>query len=434
MIVYINSIPAVFSHLTHIPLSIVGIAFFFLIVIGTAFLFATALKAVIPELIHQQIQFIYISWLFCSLWTYYHGYFGQREQLIFLFFMPFFVLRHARYIQAYIPLHLTIIITLIAFCGVAIKPYYILPILVIEAIHVLVHRCYTKPFTSVEIPLCVCLGILYMAHLFFIPGMSSFYNYWLEVTLRGYSAYDVGWKAVLITLLNVPFLFLYLILVFFLCLVIFHNKKSLFLLSSCCGWFACCSLALYFWQAKGWPYQTLPFYHSIFIGIALLVLALQRPITEKLSLYLPLLSVISFFVVAVCYPNPFFLMRAPFQVPPFSFPNTKIVQVIESLTEPDDSVLFLNTSITPGFPALTYTGRRHGGRFLCTFPLAFFFKNSSDYIPEKQWRDDEARFYELIEKDVHTLKPKLIFINTHDHLQGTAPYFRSNRTVPRASC
>jgi hypothetical protein len=98
--------------------------------------------------------------------------------------------------------------------------------------------------------------------------------------------------------------------------------------------------------------------------------------------------------------------------------------MIESLTEPSDKVVFLNPYIRPGFPALTYTGRMPGIRFLTTFPRAWIFKHSSDYIPGKQWIDDEAIFYEMLEKDVTELKLKLIFIATNDDLQGTASYFK----------
>jgi hypothetical protein len=65
-----------------------------------------------------------------------------------------------------------------------------------------------------------------------------------------------------------------------------------------------------------------------------------------------------------------------------------------------------------------------GGRFLTTFPIAWIFKHSSDYIPEKQWIDDEVIFYTMLEQDVMELKPKLIFIAIGDGLQGTAPYFK----------
>jgi hypothetical protein len=125
------------------------------------------LKITFRELTQQQIQFVYIVWLYYSFFIYSGPNFGQREQLIFQCIAPFLILRHARYLQARIPLYLSIPIALAAFCGVAIKPFYILPILAIEILQALVNRRSFKPLISPETGVFVLAGILYLTHFYF---------------------------------------------------------------------------------------------------------------------------------------------------------------------------------------------------------------------------------------------------------------------------
>ena len=424
MIIYINAIPAAFSKLTHVPLVVAGILLFYVLTIITMLILGKILRVSFPELTRQKIQFIYIVWLFIALFSYRIKVFGQREQLIFLFLAPFLALRNARYMEVKIPLLLSITTTFFAFCAVAIKPFYILPVLIIEAIQMGVHRCFLKPFIFVETLMFFSLSLLYMVHFYFFPGMSSFYDYWLIFMIRGYKAYEVGVNRIIIDLLYNPSIYMFCFLAFFLCFIYLYKKNSLFLLSSCFGWFACCTLVLFLWQAKGWPYQLLPFYYSTIIGIALAFIATPKPFVKELFLCSIIFTGASFLIMFDFNSRVFTLQDRTLRVSQILIPKNKLTNMIESLTTPNDRVLFLSTSVDPGFPALTYTERMPGSRFLIMFPIAFFFKHSINYVPEKSMRDDEVMFYEMLKKDVTTLKPKLVFITIRDNLQVTPSYFK----------
>ena len=413
MIIYLSAIPAAYAHLTHASLAVAGSMFLFLLVIITMLLFGKMLNIIIPTLTHHQIYFMYVVWLMCSLWVYHHGDFGQREQLIFLFLAPFVLLRYTRYTQVRAPLYLEITISSLAFCGIAMKPFYLLPILIIEVIYIVIYRHLPVPFFSIETLLWLCFGLVYLTHFYMIPGMSSFYDYWLGILLRGYHTYSTHEKmALLQELLNRRFMHVYLLSAILLCFLVFYKKNSLLLLSACYGWFACCSLVLYIWQAKSWSYQMIPFFCGIFVGGGLFFLGLQKHLTSKSWVAMPMLALITMSTVALSFPIPFALLSASLQLPPFDFPRNATVEAIEHLTTPEDRVLFLSLIPNNVFPALTYTGRKFAGRFLCAFPLAFFFRYSSDYTPGEQWKEDEARFYEMLKEDVHMLQPRMIFIDT----------------------
>jgi len=433
MIMYISAIPAWISSLTHAPLATAGIVFFFCTVLFTMLFFVKILKIAFPELAWQQLLFVCTAWLYSSCFTYWFFNFGQREQLIFLFLAPFFVLRHARYAQVRVPLYLSTLIALIAFCGVAIKPFYILPILAVELLHALAYRRFLKPLLSPETRAFVFAGIVYLAHFYFFAGMSAFYDYWLGFMMRGYirgTAYAIGAESSMQLLQQKHFIYAYCGVAAVLSLLILYNRRSLFLLATCFGWFACVTVGFFIGQKKGWPYHLLPFYCSCYMGGALLCLACRKSFDKIKGAYMPVLAAAAVIMVLSACPMPFMVLRAALVNAPFHFEKNELVKTIESLTGPDDGVLFLDTATRPGFPALTYAGRKLGGRFLTTFPLAFFFKDSDDYVPKKELREDEAKFYGMLEKDIDVFRPKLIFVRT-GQLLATDDYFRLHEYLSR---
>ena len=166
------------------------------------------------------------------------------------------------------------------------------------------------------------------------------------------------------------------------------------------------------------------------MGVTFLFLACKKFFDKIKDAYMPLLAFLSVFLMLTFCPKPFSVLRAAFVDAPFHFEKNELAKTIESLTEPNDGVLFLDTSTGPGFPALTYTGRKLGGRFTTTWPLAFFFKDSHDYVPKNELREEEARFYEMIERDIDVFRPKLIFVRTGT-LQATDEYFMLHEYLRR---
>jgi hypothetical protein len=94
------------------------------------------------------------------------------------------------------------------------------------------------------------------------------------------------------------------------------------------------------------------------------------------------------------------------------------------LTKPEERVLFVHTSVGMTFPALTYTGRPYGGRFLCTYPLAFIFHDSYDYVVPDQWKAEEDVIYTMLMEDVLHLRPRLVFIRAASGGQALPAYFK----------
>lgn len=60
MIIYLSAIPAAFSRLTHVPLTIAGILFMFFLIILTMLLFGKMLKIVIPQITRHSLHLVYV--------------------------------------------------------------------------------------------------------------------------------------------------------------------------------------------------------------------------------------------------------------------------------------------------------------------------------------------------------------------------------------
>lgn len=432
IIIYLSAIPALFSKLFHIPLIFSGLFFFFTLIIGTMLLFGKMLKKALPEITRAQKHFLYICWIYGSLWIYQHNYYGQREQLIFIFLAPFILLRYARYRDVEIERKDAITSAILAFLAIAMKPFFLLLIVIVEVQHILVFRKIRKPILATEIYTACIAGFIFIIHFFLIPGMSSFYSYWLGFIARGYPAYDIGISKTIEEALKEPAVHLYILIAIILTILFYRPKRKELPLSSLFGSMAIMSLLIYILQARGYPYHMVPFLYSLLFGIAFLVLQSRHIFAHDTKNYFKkFITTLAIIIAIISVEKPYEMLIKPLARAPFSVPKGPFALMIEKMTEPSDRVLFLNTNVFPAFPGLTYSQRMHGGRFLCTYPIAFFYKNSTDYKLDKKWNADEERFYQSLVDDIKKNKPKLIFINSLGNMQATAPYFTIREYLKR---
>jgi len=210
----------------------------------------------------------------------------------------------------------------------------------------------------------------------------------------------------------------------FLCILPMVKHNYVPVLASAFGWFGLASVVLYIVQRKGWEYQLLPFFLSIATSFFVLFLHVfkQQPVpivrlrvTSLLALLFSLSSLIPFLFQAG---------SRIFTSIPFEFPSSRYSAVITALTKPEERVLFFDSSVIPAFPALTYTGRQYGGRFLCAYPLAFIFHESSNYEVPHNWQKEENTIYEMFIEDVTHLHPRLVFIRAVPGGQALPAYFK----------
>lgn len=434
MIVYLSALPAAVAELTPLPLWLAGHLFFLALVGISAGLFTTTLRAVCGPAPREHTYALWCLWLAIANWAYAFTQFGQREQLIFLFLAPFVVLRMGRYTGVAPSVWLALGCGLLAAVAVAMKPFYVLPVLFVELLYFLTQRRNLRPLFSVEIFVCVAFHSLYWLHFLVVPGMSDFYTYWAGMISRGYSAYDSGLSRVVRGFIAMPLAHVGFLGAVALCAVPLFKRNGRTghsLLSAAFGWFAIGALAVFFLQRKGWPYHSLPFWYAVVAGYAILALGLLADTRETWRLRTrPVYGTIAVVLVFLGAPHLSVLLLQTLEGDVFRPPANPYTAIIRSLTTSEDKVLFLSTRVEPASLALAYTERLHAGRFPTAWPIAFFFHDSVDYEVPDEWADDEARFYEGLLEDLRNNEPRLVFVRETTGY-GTPEYFTTAEYLRR---
>lgn len=427
MIVYLSALPALWASLTGMRLATAGLLFFVAIVFATGGLFALLLRRIEPDLERWELGFVGSAWIGAALWVYRSGEFGQRDQILALTVAPFLLLRHARYRTLPVPVAWAVASAVAASLGLALKPHLLAGVAVFEIAHLLRFR-HMRQLRAPELWICSALALAYALHFLLVPGMSAFYAHWLGFVARGYDAYGVGAAAVLALMLRSPLIWIHTVLALSLLALLPWRRSSLCFLATGFGAFALVGMALFAFQGKAWLYHVIPFELANLLGATLALLAARRAFPRVQPWVLAGLCIVG---LGIAHPAPLRLASRAASAPAFSFADNPLTRAIERWSGPNEAVLFLDTSVVPAFPALTYTGRPAGGRFLCTWPLAFFFHDSSGYAPRPQWERDEEEFYRGLLEDVETRRPRLIFVSTLQPAQATAPYFRISEYLRR---
>lgn len=421
MILYLNVIPAAVSHVSGVPLAVCGLVFFSLLVLiaGTVFIRALYPGAPIDP---AEKSLIWIFWLWLSLWTYRTGNFGQREHLIFMFLLPFLLLRYARYSGHSVGTVVSSAIAVLAFVALAMKPFFGLALLAVEVLFLFTCRAELSKIALVtEIKILALLSLLYGLHLILVPGIDSYLREWLPMTVRGYRAYEAGWVYLLKEVLRLPYMHVFLMALLFSVIAVRMRGNSQVLQIAGVAWFALASFIIYLSQQKGWEYQRLPF---ILSGFTVLFMWLQRALRSmEAPLRRTALAVISIVFTLTSSPSILHLSWRALHATPLSFQYTDSATVIGALTAPEEAVMFIDSGVPGAFPALTYVDRPVSGHFLCMFPLAFIFNSSENYTPPIAWQNEEKQIYKLIEDDVNDKQPRLVLVRAVPGAQGLPGYF-----------
>ncbi len=139
----------------------------------------------------------FLAALFVPLWGLSRYDFAERDYLMFLFFAPYLVLVAARAANRTVGLRLALAAGLAGAFGLALKPYFVLPWLVLE-VYLTVFRGRGWPWTRPEALAVVAFHALFAAFmLLFMPGYLDV----VTMALRAYDAYDAPLAAILDKLL-----------------------------------------------------------------------------------------------------------------------------------------------------------------------------------------------------------------------------------------
>jgi hypothetical protein len=312
------------------------------------------------------------------------------------------------------------------------KPPYLLALLLVESLACLSAR--KRPMLAVpEVAAFVVAGLVYALHFLVVPGMAAFYTEWIGFISAGYGAYSTTVEVVLASLRQPVEIWNGLPAVYIAigCLAIvvvgLRSRDAMGRLGGLFAALALGSLSLFVLQQKGWLYQLLPFHLAGASALAFwFAKAVERVASEPIA-GVPLGVVRGWLALGLALvafygqeKNVLSDLRSPRWG---ATPDSRVGDVLRALTNDSGRVMAISTSVHGPYPAITYAERQSAGRFLCAFPLAFFYHDATNFEDLGRWDAAESRFYETLLYDVSRWAPRVILIAADSGPQATPSFF-----------
>lgn len=367
-IIFIYSTVAVlFSKITSISLNISYI-FIILVLIFTSLYIVIRILEKINNLSKNDLRF-FSYFLFFSLTILISYNFGQREHLLIIFILPYFI---ATLFKIEMNIKFRLIISIFAALGFNIKPHFFLIFFFIEFVNLTYYKNLFKIIFRIEFLVIFLSGLIYLGIIYFY--FPEYINFIVPFSMNAYL--NTFNKPFLELLINYEFILF--LLLFFIFLYLVKNKLSFNYQIIFISILAC--ITIYFLQQKGWSYHRVPLlFFTSFLFIYLIIFE------KKSNFYIVLIPI--FFAIPLNNLNS----------------NPNYIQLKELInTLPDKSSIYImSTDIAQGEPLLKET-QVWASRFPSLFMLNSI--NSNAYIKKYT--------FESIYEDLKKYNPQyLIFPN-----------------------
>ncbi len=425
LIMYLNTLPVMFSNLTGLSVMQAFAALVLLSILVSTFTIAWIMaRAGLPAI---QIQLFLSAWLSLNLMTLYFQDFGQREHLFMIFATPFLLSRLIRHDRDFLQ-HRILYLLLIGFSaavGATLKPYFLVTILLAEMfyfIKIRSKRFFLAPELIGFVLFCLAYGLVFL----FSPLMRTSY---LEVLAplisKGNSAY-YAYRIVIVNCFNPLFggfsaynFILSAILMLQVGFVLFGSRASSKLSLASTGFLimSIASLFSFIYQAKAWPYQIIPFQYFVVYGLiwnfgsigdwVRTVWASRYRFWERSIGVIISLNLVGFLILA----NRLYTSQA--------YWDSQFYKVIKETSAINNRVVIVSSSML-AYPYLLQADKRPGSRFLWFFPVAMLYSQAHDpnlteseiYQHGSLDKELENRFMNELSSDIETLQPALMLINS----------------------
>lgn len=418
LIHYINVIPVFLANLSGLNPIFVYKLLIFVIVLYSVFMTRHLVFKLTDEAYSLETNIISIIIIILTIEI--HGGssnfadFGQREHILSLFIIPWIILRLLKAMNISVSISQSIMIGIFAAIGIALKPYFVLPLLVIELYLLFKYRNWRAIFSS-DVWAFVVIGVLYLGHFFILPPAVSdnFFNNLIPSVGQNYDVYSIGsMKKIIVKFLLYPHLFgprIIWIIGLGIGIVIPRKQDNhisgLFVIFTL---FTIGSIAGFLMQGIGFRYQALPYYFTIFSAIMIRI----QPHTGQSNALLVNKLQNMFLLVLIILVTGHTGFRNSVT---FNLSSTDVSNYLLSESESEDSIFFVDTNIMPTFPLLVQIDRRSRMTYPVAFPIAFGLYQHEN--PETLY-DDNAVLPEEIESylsilasDIETYQPTLILIH-----------------------
>ena len=353
----------------------------------------------------QHFVVFVIAFLFISIPGGNYGFlgpsFGQREHIMGMLFMPFVLASVSKVLGKPPGTVLTVIVAILAGVALAIKPYFLIGWLALEAALVIrSHRVATV--VRLESLIVTIVILLYaISVLIFAPG-------YLDVVRKAalvYGAYDASWWDLVTHRHFVLWMVAMLIFVFSFG-VKEHDLERRALFFSGTGF-----LVSVFAQRKGWGYHYYPsaLFTGTYLGI-MVAISMERLALGRLPRFLTLNRIVAFTTVALlgAASKPMFDSFSENQ----NGPIEDLINIAKTHAD-HQPLMALSTSNLPGFPVVNYSGALWSSRFVELWFLPglypqFLRSNHSRYRPRNEMGETERYFFDAVVEDFEKAKPRLL--------------------------
>jgi len=350
--------------------------------------------------------------------------FGEREQLLLIFTLPWFLAVASRLQgDTFHPL-LAVGLGLFAALGFALKPYFLVPFILVEGYYVLQTRSFTACM-RIEMQVIILLIALYVASIFLfypdyvftvIPVASHFY----------YAGFNSPWKKVFI---NAPALFCYTALLFYF----FHSNKnqyrtlkSIFLIAIL-GF-----LISYFLQQTNWAYHIYP---ALGAALLLSILLISIDVAHAQKIIVAAMLGASVVVFLVYYLTLHYVTGVESKL---YFTPLKTFLETHAKNQP---VYFITANGAATYPAASNANVQDASRWMHLFWMPglqkYRLKETDPGFPQQQ--QYESRLMNMMLEDITSKKPKFILVDVSEIKNFYAfkrfeylPYFLQNARFKEA--
>jgi len=369
---------------------------FNLYVLAAAILSACAVNWLLkrPELrISDERRFaVLFTFAFANHVAWIGAHFGQREHFIVLSLLPFLLVRWLRHEGHRLPNALAVSIGFAAFTALAIKPHYLWPVLLFEAMFLLRHRTLRR-LMGVELYGALGVAALYAGLFLAYPGMRrEFLGRYLALFATGYRVYDCSFRELLLP----TELWIAVSCAIFVLVRPGSRDGSRF--ARPLGVFLVGAITVYLAQHRGWLYQIFPAFALGSVAVAMVL---------PLSRFVPLLAAVGALGASVAWNVRNFAMPLPEERD-----IAGLRRAVQVMTRPGESVLIVSTSVLGPYPMQLQLGVRSGSRFAWNPFLGMFYpdgpKHSCTYRKWGEGLPAERQVLEDLAADIRARKPVLI--------------------------
>lgn len=348
--------------------------------------------------------------------------FGQREHLLIITYLPFFVVRYLRWRGVEIPRWIAIFSGLYAAVTLSLKPHFLLMAAAPELVYLLQKRRW-KTLLAPETISCALLGITYGAHLALMdPEVKNrFFSFVVPLVKTGYDYYTVSF------LKTISDFNRQLTYSFTLTLLIALPLSRYCSLIAPTAAFTVAAFGIYIVASQDWSHHWVPVQYGVFTLTWLVVAVIVRflsacaPQSKQLNLYMSgtmCAAGLGYMTLVelphdTAYTKHFDMASIGYKgqspaddVRPWS---EKVLQY----SKKGDYILCISDAIAPGYPITLQMERQPASRYLHGMPLMMAKYLAWEKPRVKDKEKFEGFYNEIIEQyrqDIEKNKPTMIIV------------------------